>query len=651
MLSTRIVAMSHLERVLVLLTLLWCAVGRFSPSSSSSPHSSSASMLPTSSHLAATSSHSMSAGHPDGTTELWPIGLAWLWLCACAVFGMISSPYSAEDVLSIALSAQSSASTCSASSLKPKNLQQTLPETEGDKARATSANDHPSSSSSSSSSSSLETTWKLVDVVRRKSSSGLTVTTFLVPLLLFVHLPSPSAHTAPWLEGAAAGLEEISSYGGTYFYYVLALLTSIWTTVGFEHHSLLTFLLSGSISVLSFTSVGGFDLSLWPCVALIAGALLQRAVLCFLLDTFRYSFSLGEALLVSQGISIATLDVLWWTMHSSHMHGDLYFLLMAVVLGMIFIGYGLVRIFPQMRCAQPRPNTENFALDHLSLRDTCVFFAYGLACVFGVIYPWLYHVLDGDPFVKIFSFMDSQGTPCWITLCFWIVTLLVTVFLFDPRQMSWPLIILRKYYHLVSVIMFVPPLLVSLHQFVSISFGVAFSFLLFLDYLRMIPTLPGSNEVHRFMTYFVDYRDGGHIILTHLYLLLGCAIPLWIHPSSTPYSLVLPSLAPYAGILVIGVGDALAALIGTRYGRHRWANSSKTLEGSLAAVVGVFTTMLTLRYLQIYMYDLEPLTPLSVISMLVCTLLPCMLEANTDQIDNFLLPLFTYCLLASHHHT
>ena len=54
----------------------------------------------------------------------------------------------------------------------------------------------------------------------------------------------------------------------------------------------------------------------------------------------------------------------------------------------------------------------------------------------------------------------------------------------------------------------------------------------------------------------------------------------------------------YTGILALGVGDALASIVGKRVGKHRWsASSTKTVEGSVAFAVSVIACAWVLRVL------------------------------------------------------
>ena len=54
----------------------------------------------------------------------------------------------------------------------------------------------------------------------------------------------------------------------------------------------------------------------------------------------------------------------------------------------------------------------------------------------------------------------------------------------------------------------------------------------------------------------------------------------------------------YTGILAVGVGDAMASIVGKRVGKYRWsASSSKTVEGSIAFAVSVIACAWVLRVL------------------------------------------------------
>ena len=55
-------------------------------------------------------------------------------------------------------------------------------------------------------------------------------------------------------------------------------------------------------------------------------------------------------------------------------------------------------------------------------------------------------------------------------------------------------------------------------------------------------------------------------VLTHLYLLLGCSLPVWLECFLVP--VVQPNVRPMAGLLLIGIGDSCAALVGTSDRSH-----------------------------------------------------------------------------------
>ena len=41
---------------------------------------------------------------------------------------------------------------------------------------------------------------------------------------------------------------------------------------------------------------------------------------------------------------------------------------------------------------------------------------------------------------------------------------------------------------------------------------------------------PFGESIHSALEVFLDEKDSGPLILTHVYLLLGFAVPLWLYP-------------------------------------------------------------------------------------------------------------------------
>jgi dolichol kinase len=135
------------------------------------------------------------------------------------------------------------------------------------------------------------------------------------------------------------------------------------------------------------------------------------------------------------------------------------------------------------------------------------------------------------------------------------------------------------------------------------------------------------------MREFIDERDGGSLILTHLYLLLGCALPLWLDSEFS-----LHPLAAFSGLLIVGVGDAAASTVGTYCGRHKWAGSRKSIEGTLGAWAATLLAAALLNR-SAALHGLPHLAArLACLRFALASLLVCLMEAFTSDVDNLLLP-------------
>lgn len=187
----------------------------------------------------------------------------------------------------------------------------------------------------------------------------------------------------------------------------------------------------------------------------------------------------------------------------------------------------------------------------------------------------------------------------------------------------------RKFFHALAVFLFTPGIAFD-PAFSHLAFSLAFSAFIFAEYIRYYALYPFGAVLHVFMSEFTDHKDSGPVILSHFYLLTGCASPLWIEgvrsiPSKilihgseslqdvnsswlawlshkkttsllTPHSkLDKVDISMFIGVLTLGVGDALASVVGRRYGRICWPLSSKTLEGSIAFMTSIFGSAMLLR--------------------------------------------------------
>ena len=106
--------------------------------------------------------------------------------------------------------------------------------------------------------------------------------------------------------------------------------------------------------------------------------------------------------------------------------------------------------------------------------------------------------------------------------------------------------------------------------------------------VRVFNVWPFGASLHAYLSPFFDKQDQGVVVLTPIYLLLGLGLPVWLYPGSKYLKgerraycirkffvhVCVPSvaslLAQYAGVLSVGIGDAFASLIGSRYGRIKW---------------------------------------------------------------------------------
>ena len=210
----------------------------------------------------------------------------------------------------------------------------------------------------------------------------------------------------------------------------------------------------------------------------------------------------------------------------------------------------------------------------------------------------------------------------------------------------------RKFFHALATALFVPGIAID-PAFTSLAFSVAFAIFTFAEYARYFALYPIGASLHIFFSEFVDSRDkdSGPVILSHFYLLTGCAGGLWLEGGG---------IKRFTGVLAIGVGDALASIMGKLFGRTRWASliggdSNKTVEGSAVFVISIVFCAWLMRLVRV-VDSFSVSTPARrpcVLRLIVrwqlarytlATSLTALLEASSRQNDNVVIPLYMWSL-------
>lgn len=163
----------------------------------------------------------------------------------------------------------------------------------------------------------------------------------------------------------------------------------------------------------------------------------------------------------------------------------------------------------------------------------------------------------------------------------------------------------RKVFHGMMVVMFLPTIYID-PGFCSLALSLVLAIFLLLDLFRSSQLPPISRPLTYFLAPYVDGRDyRGPVIVSHIFLLIGCSMPLWLSLADIDRSgqgpwigwdAVSRHVSMVSGVICVGMGDAAASLIGRRYGRIKWFwGGGKTVEGSGAFMIAVSSGLMVAR--------------------------------------------------------
>lgn len=243
-------------------------------------------------------------------------------------------------------------------------------------------------------------------------------------------------------------------------------------------------------------------------------------------------------------------------------------------------------------------------------------------------------------------------------------------------------IIVRKGYHLLAVALFLPAYALDL-PLLAVSLAIAFALLVACEVARCVGAPLLGPAIQEFMKDFTDSRDQGVVFVTHFTLLLGMAVPVWLAAGSQwgtaagapgiaacngggPLAAawhglpprdsigqqqqgfgthvvacersVAPLMIGMSGIVVLGLADTAAAIIGHSFGRLPVCRTSnKTLEGTVA---GILFAMAGWWCILGSLGVAGSVGGYEWLALWISTASACALESVTEQLDNLVLPLF-----------
>ncbi|POR36731.1 Dolichol kinase sec59 [Tolypocladium paradoxum] len=202
---------------------------------------------------------------------------------------------------------------------------------------------------------------------------------------------------------------------------------------------------------------------------------------------------------------------------------------------------------------------------------------------------WVQHIRHDD---------FGEANTRLILSAYWFVILVIGLVVVFQLKETYEVDTRRKVFHFMMVGMFLPATYID-PTYAALALSLVLAIFLILDLLRASQLPPLSKPIASFLAPYVDGRDfRGPVVISHIFLLIGCAIPLWLALAALPrtgmghmagWEVPTRDASMVSGVICVGLGDAAASLIGRRYGHRKWLwGGGKSLEGSAAFAAAVF---------------------------------------------------------------
>lgn len=388
---------------------------------------------------------------------------------------------------------------------------------------------------------------------------------------------------------------------------LIYVLSSIWTT---------TLLLTAT--GVSF---------LWSAAAAVTTAATFRYLVSSLPAYSPKSFTQGELLLVCQGITTFVV-VAGCSLACKVVYGDKCDLKCSASAGFLQAGLFSLALFVA-------------AVTQIQgLRKPTGFYAGLLSAAILLVYPLCCVMVNAEPVSWLAYHCFSSYTRLCLMVSWAILLLMAGLFVYwYTANYSEGSTVVRKVFHAAIVSVFLPGVILD-PDLMYLACGAILGVFVLLEVFRTLSVPPLGPCIQSAFEMFVDEKDAGAFILTPAYLFIGCATSLLLFPGQFGGPDKMPILL--CGTVVLGIGDTAASVVGSKLGKHQWPGTSKTVEGTVGAIVAQFGFYFPLLYVA-----LPTVWHLNTLLLIVVLCLDSYLEAFTTQVDNLALPIFVYPMMTA----
>lgn len=234
-------------------------------------------------------------------------------------------------------------------------------------------------------------------------------------------------------------------------------------------------------------------------------------------------------------------------------------------------------------------------------------------------------ILGKNSVVWIYEYATATSARLQI-LGIWLCSLLLLIPTIFNYKIQLSPNFRRKIWHFLVLALIVYPLHLDT-EFVKVSLAGSLILFLIVEQTRYLKLYPFGALLDSHLRLFADFRDDkGPIIVSYIYLFIGISLPILFNNS-------------VVGLVVLGVGDSLASIIGSNYGVIFWGKSKKTMEGTMTFIIATFAVCSLLKYVG-WFFDNKSFHAI----LLTCTL-SGILEGNSNLNDNILIPGFMSVVL------